>query len=87
MTVQSKQPNTPEVLSTLDILAGIPVTHIWKLTVEQYHKMIATGTLTEDDPVELLEGWLVTKMFKDTAHRTSTRLARGLLEPLVPNSY
>ena len=37
---------------------------IWRLSVDQYHAMIQAGILTEDDPVELLEGWLVTKMSK-----------------------
>ena len=34
---------------------------IWRFSVDQYHAMIQAGILTEDDPVELLEGWLVTK--------------------------
>ena len=29
---------------------------VWKLSVEQYHEMINTGILDEDDPIELLEG-------------------------------
>lgn len=40
----------------------VPNDPIWRLTVEQYHQMIQDGILTEDDPVELLEGLLVTKM-------------------------
>ena len=42
----------------------VPTDVIWRLSVDQYHAMIQTGILTEDDPVELLEGWLVTKMSK-----------------------
>jgi hypothetical protein len=40
----------------------IPADPIWPLRIEQYHQMIQAGILTDDDPVELLEGWLVTKM-------------------------
>lgn len=32
-----------------------------RLSVEQYHAMIRTGILTEDDSVELLEGRLIRK--------------------------
>jgi Uma2 family endonuclease len=39
-----------------------------RLTVRQYHRMIETGILTEDDPIELLEGLLVVKMPRDPAH-------------------
>jgi Uma2 family endonuclease len=49
-------------------------------TVQQYHEMIRTGILTDDDPVELLDGLLVTKMRKRPAHSTATRMARGVLE-------
>src|SRR5262245_21260724 len=35
---------------------------IWRLRIDQYHAMIRTGILTEDDAVELLEGCLVVKM-------------------------
>jgi Uma2 family endonuclease len=44
--------------------------------------MIRTGILTDDDPVELLEGWLVYKMPKNPPHRVATRLLRQALESL-----
>ena len=43
---------------------AIPDVPIYRLTVAQYHAMAEAGILTEDDPVELLEGWLVQKMTK-----------------------
>lgn len=52
---------------------------VWRLSVEQYHKMINTGILTEDDPVELLEGILVTKMPKNPPHSLVTQLVRDAL--------
>lgn len=65
----------------------VPAYPIWRLTVEQYHEMIAAGILTEDDPVELLEGWLVTKMPKNRPHTLSTRRTREAFERIMPNGW
>lgn len=50
------------------VMSAIPNVPIWPLSVEKYHQMIAAGVLTEDDPVELLEGYLVPKMPKNAPH-------------------
>jgi Uma2 family endonuclease len=55
--------------------------------VDQYHEMIRTGILTDDDPVELLEGGLVRKMPKNPPHRLATRLTYKALEGLVPAGW
>ena len=34
---------------------------LWRWSVEKYHELIETGILMEDDPVELLEGYIVMK--------------------------
>ena len=57
------------------------------LTLSQYHDMIAQGILTPDDPVELLNGWLITKMPKSPRHRVVTKLIRTLLESSLVASY
>ena len=62
----------------------VPVELIWRLSVEQYHAMIQADILTEDDPVELLEGWLVTKMPKNPKHSLVTQLIREALARLLP---
>ena len=64
--VPAVSPQTPET----------PEAPIWRLTVEQYHRMIDAAILTDGDPVELLEGWLVEKMTKYPSHT----LARELVE-------
>jgi Uma2 family endonuclease len=69
------------------IKPALPSEPVWRLTVEQYHEMVRTGILTEDDPVELLEGWLVPKVPKNPLHRLSTRLIRLALESLVPAGW
>lgn len=60
-----------------------PVAGFHRFTVSQYHKMIAAGVLTENDRVELLEGYVVEKMPHDPLHdgtlqRVNKRLARSL---------
>jgi Uma2 family endonuclease len=49
--------------------------------------MVESGILTDDDPVELLEGWLVSKMPKNPPHRLTTRLIREALEGIVPAGW
>jgi hypothetical protein len=67
--------------------AGNPNDLIWRLSVEQYHEMIRTGILTSDDPVELLEGWLIYKTPKSPRHSVSTRVTRRALEGVVPDGW
>jgi Uma2 family endonuclease len=63
---------------------AVPDSPIWRLSIAQYHQMVQAGILTDDDPVELLEGWLVTKMPKNPPHRLATQLMRETLAQLVP---
>ncbi len=64
--------------------AAVPTEPVWRLTVAQYHTMIRLGILTDEDPVELLEGWLVYKMPKNPPHRIATQLTRTALESVMP---
>ena len=73
--------------SIVERCAAVPPDVIWPLRVDQYHAMIHMGILTDDDPVELLEGWLVAKMPKNPLHRAVTRLIRQGLERLVPAEW
>lgn len=68
-------------------IAGVPQDLIWRMDVDQYHAMIEAGILTDDDPVELLEGWLVFKMPKNPPHRATTRLVRTAIEKLLPAGW
>ena len=65
----------------------LPMDPIWRMSVDRYHEMIDAGILTEDDPVELLEGWLVEKMSKNMPHRRATRRLRLALEQLAPAGW
>jgi len=78
---------TATILPASDISAAVPTCPIWRLSVDQYHAMIQAGILTDDDPVELLDGWLVLKMPKKPPHRIVTHLIRRALERLVPAGW
>ncbi|MBM3202774.1 Uma2 family endonuclease [Candidatus Woesearchaeota archaeon] len=65
---------------------SVPVP-VWRLRVDQYHQMIDTGVLGEDDPVELLTGWLVPKMPKNPAHRLATQLLRDWIAACLPPGW
>ena len=60
---------------------------VFRLTVAQYHEMIRVGTLTTDDPVELLEGLLVYHMSQDPAHVGSVEAAEDSIRPLLPAGW
>jgi len=66
---------------------AVPQDFIWRLSVEQYHTMIRAGILTEDDPVELLEGWLIQKMPKNPPHRIATRRTQRALEAIITTGW
>jgi Uma2 family endonuclease len=65
----------------------IPDVPIYRLTVAQYHAMAKAGILGEDEPVELLEGWLVRKMTKYPPHTLATRLTRRAVEGILPPGW
>ncbi len=47
-----------------------------RFTVEEYHQLIRKGILNEDDPVELLEGWIVPKMPRNPPHDVAINKAQ-----------
>ena len=78
---------TQPVPPAIEKSAVMPTDFIWRLSVGQYHEMIRAGILTADDPVELLEGWLVTKMPKTPPHSVTTQLTRETLARLLPAGW
>lgn len=75
------------MMSPVESVAAIPNDLILRLSIEQYHAIIQAGILTDDDSVELLEGWLVFKMPKNPPHRVTTRLVRTALENILPRGW
>jgi Uma2 family endonuclease len=53
-----------------------------RLTLDQYHHMIDSGVLAEDNRIELLEGWLVEKMTKNNLHIYVNEKTAALLRNL-----
>ncbi len=78
---------TPSVSTVSEQFPTVSTDVIWRFSVDQYHSMIRLGILTEDDPVELLEGWLVTKMPKNPPHSVVTQLTRETLARLLPSGW
>jgi Uma2 family endonuclease len=66
---------------------AVPEYPIYRLSVAQYHAMIDAGVLTDDDPIELLEGLLVNKMPKNAAHIYSTQIIKDILVRLLPAGW
>jgi Uma2 family endonuclease len=64
-----------------------PAEPLWPLTVDQFHEMIRTGILGEDDPVELLDGYLVQTMPKNPLHSYLTEALREVLAPMLPEGF
>ncbi len=66
---------------------AVPKEPVWRFNVEQYHQMIHLGILNDDDPVELLEGWLIYTMPKNPLHRVTTKRALKALEAIAPQGW
>jgi Uma2 family endonuclease len=49
--------------------------------------MIQSGAFTENDRLELIEGWVVQKMAKGAAHEFSTGQAEELVRALLPAGW
>lgn len=65
----------------------LPPFPVYQFTVDKYHEMIRKGVLGEDDPVELLEGWLAQKMPRDPEHDTAIDLIEAALRALLPPGW
>jgi hypothetical protein len=64
-----------------------PTLTLWRWSVEKYHEMVRSGIIGEDDPVELLDGWIVKKMTKSPRHRLVTYLLREALQRRIPEGW
>jgi Uma2 family endonuclease len=63
------------------------MTALRRFTVQEYHRMIDAGVLTDEDKVELLNGYVVLKMPRNPRHdNTILKFAEDLF-PLVRSSW
>jgi Uma2 family endonuclease len=58
-----------------------------KFTVSEYHRLIQMCVLSEDDPVELLEGWIVPKMPRNPPHDGTIGLLQEVLRSQLPAGW
>jgi Uma2 family endonuclease len=69
-------------------LMELPPLPVRRFTVEEYHQMIDSGILTDEDRVELLEGWIVPKMTRNPPHDTVIALLHNrVLGPRLPEGW
>jgi Uma2 family endonuclease len=66
----------PSEESPAEEALGLTLAWIWRFSVDQYHAMADAGILTEEDPVELLGGWLIRKMTQKPEHPVVVDLVR-----------
>jgi Uma2 family endonuclease len=55
--------------------------------VDEYRRIGEAGVLTEDDRVELLEGWIVPKVIHNPRHDATIDQAHETLESLLPRGW
>ncbi len=55
----------------------------FRFTVQQYHRMIESGILHEDEQIELIEGELATRTWVNAAHAGKTKRLTHLLSNLA----
>jgi Uma2 family endonuclease len=59
----------------------------WRLSISQYHRMIQAGILSENDRVELLEGWLIAKMPHNPPHDGTIHVIHAEVHPRLPQEW
>ena len=59
---------------------AVPPWPVHRFTVDEYHKMIETGVLSENHRVELIHGWIVAKMTINPPHSYAVT---ALMEQLI----
>lgn len=58
-----------------------------RFTVDEYHKLIEVGILTENDQLELIDGYLVEKMPHDPIHDGTLQKVNRRLLRLLPSGW
>jgi Uma2 family endonuclease len=66
---------------------GLPGRRPYRLSVEKYEAMVATGAFTKHDRLELIEGMLVEKMTKGRQHSRGSENSRRAIERVLPEGW
>jgi Uma2 family endonuclease len=76
-------PGFPSAVTPL--VAGTPRAR--RFTVDEYHRMIETSILTENDRVELLDGWILKMSPIGPPHATAVNLVAAALQSILPAGW
>ena len=76
-----------DLSSGFSLGAAIPPLPVCRFTVDLYEEMIRAGIITEDDPIELLDGWITQKITKNPPHFVASELASKALARIVPEAW
>jgi hypothetical protein len=68
-------------------LAEPPAFPVRPFSVAEYHRLAEAGVLAEDEPVELLEGWIVPMMMRNPSHDATIELVEAALRSRLPNGW
>src|SRR5580698_3366339 len=60
---------------------------LYRLTLEQYEAIVASGIFTGRDKVHLINGYLVAKMTQNTPHATADDLCGDRLNRVIPPGW
>jgi len=60
---------------------------LFRLSVQQYHKMIANNILTTESKVELIDGYLVNKLPQNNAHSSTIQRLDQRLHRIMPDGW
>jgi Uma2 family endonuclease len=60
---------------------------LFRMTLERYEQMVASGAFTEHDRVHLINGFLVAKMTQGDPHCVSDDLCRNAITGVLPRGW
>jgi Uma2 family endonuclease len=60
---------------------------LYRLTVEEYHRLLESGVLGNTNRLELIDGVLVRQMTHNPPHAATVDLTQGLLRPLLTSEW
>jgi len=82
-TIAPTQPTTPRV----DPTWAPPAESLYRMSLEQYEAMVASGVFSRFDRFHLIRGLLVAKMTQHTPHSTADLLCGAALEQIIPPGW
>jgi Uma2 family endonuclease len=65
----------------------VPPLPVHRFSVDEYHRMAEAGILAEGDRVELLEGWIVRQMVRNSRHDGTVGLVQEALRARLPEGW